>query len=715
MVAVFRNSGLSQEYRKGADHLILGKNSTSFDNTMFRGLLQDISSTSTPDNDPQYADFFSVTEMQECVNSPVYKLSAAFIAGKLPYFHQSFFTVLETLRELEDEYKEKAEDETNSRPTRKKYYTLKNTIYSIIQKLRYIRHKKVGCFPSFVLDLQNKVVRLYPNIPLNVGQNDYETRSRLGNQFQPFAEYQKLYSNLSTTQLWYLESWGAVEIHHSSALKITALKSVTILGQLLFYKRTNTKMYDNFVQYKLRKRKFIKLGTFFKLFLTQADIAFPEQITKDCVDKLLINTPSLGHVKPIPITNPRLLFGTTPEQIVDIYERGPQSCMKSTSGDAQWRWLWQGDKNYHPVQWYGYHPQIGIAAYLTEKKDKVSARALIYKKNENDTKFSYYGRIYCSSGAASAKLERLLKSRGLSLYNEDDCLRLTACFTIPVRHFSKVDHVNAKAEGSNVFIPHPYTDNIHPQYNVAYKTKAKTALLVPTGLKTDKLKPYKKSEIKTVDFRTVKGYVSLGTDTRKKCSICGEFKTTRLRAPWHSVSFAVQFCSNSCLHRSSYCQALTSNGRLVYRYKTDSIRDKTDAFCYFTNQRSAIINGCLPLVDLDYCHKNSAYVVMANHLKRNKFSYLQYIFKEAKSWMLAKNASKISSSVCYMYFGQFLLPIIPTPESYNKLTLKQPDCVLVKNHNHCILCDRDTIDPYPNTTINERLSKHLVEWRNISV
>lgn len=266
-----------------------------------------------------------------------------------------------------------------------------------------------------------------------------------------------------------------------------------------------------------------------------------------------------------------LHIAETPEEVADMYEGGPQSCMVTSSSEATcWREPYLEGKIgcVHPTWFYGHSPEIS-GAYI-KRKGKIVARAMVYQLK--GAKEKTYGSIYSATGEHNRKLKDLLEENGYK--QESGGVRLTVSFRIPVE-FSEYER--------DYLCPIPYVDNLlSTGIHVSFDSSKEEFVIDVSGTGSC-----------NVSFGSTRGFAPAKEVTHTlSCSCCGN----KLRGQSMKVHGEPRliFCGVTCAVRMGFVQAAQKDGTQVLKHRGEVIHALPNR--YYTTKASALYHGCLPVI-----------------------------------------------------------------------------------------------------------------------
>lgn len=203
---------------------------------------------------------------------------------------------------------------------------------------------------------------------------------------------------------------------------------------------------------------------------------------------------------------PEIKEAASIEEIADVYNNGPHSCMSVSSGQ-DWSTYWK-KFNMHPMEFYFYHPYTKVL-YM-KRGGAIVARGVAFELPDNN---KYIGRTYASSGQDKADFLSALKDKG---YNTDYEGRYniphSVTFEMPAKYFY---------DSSRVVIPVPYMDNIRNgvDINIKKSESGEYSIKVEIDSKGD----CEDRRNCNMDPLTPRGYAILSLDNKQNnitCSYC---------------------------------------------------------------------------------------------------------------------------------------------------------------------------------------------------
>lgn len=269
-----------------------------------------------------------------------------------------------------------------------------------------------------------------------------------------------------------------------------------------------------------------------------------------------------------------LIFAEKPEDFVDMYRTGPQSCMSWVSAGAEGRgWAFMPDQvKIHPTSFFAYHPYTK-GAYI-KFKDTVACRTICYQ--QEDGKW-YYGRIYSTNAKMLSVFENGLKERGIT--------KLSGRFNRKAKF--EIDSFQHKQVAAK-FMPRPYFDDMESNFLISYDDK------------TDKFTVDTSKPAKTSNAGTTGGYVTVTQVNIVTCA-CGS-RNSGSSALIQSPDGLHFFCNSACAQRVNYCYAFRSDGTRVYVPTSETFFDKY-ATRHYTNREACVLQNGYPVlleIDTDY-------------------------------------------------------------------------------------------------------------------
>ena len=262
-------------------------------------------------------------------------------------------------------------------------------------------------------------------------------------------------------------------------------------------------------------------------------------------------------------------YASTPEDFMEVYNKGPQSCMSYNSKRG---WANGGklpaidgfdSTEFHPVLWYMYCPYTKLA--FIRQNGNVTARAVLWKLEKGGWG---YTRMYSSTPNAREKMEESFKTEGV-----------VALSSWSNKVVQDPEPFNLPLDSSDRF-PVPYFDGINNSFYY-YQDKDNSAVKCKLFAKT--ASGAKLSGNIPIDY--TQGYSSKSNISGRVCDVCGN----------HCTSSKIQsedgkiFCSVKCMHKIEYDRVYDSSGNRRVRHISGSILASSGV--RYTTYHAAFSNG----------------------------------------------------------------------------------------------------------------------------
>jgi hypothetical protein len=264
----------------------------------------------------------------------------------------------------------------------------------------------------------------------------------------------------------------------------------------------------------------------------------------------------------------------TPSEVVECWQNGPSSCMKS---GVNWGAIYLHSVNdkddtklFHPALWYHYNP--GIRVFYISRAGHVSARCVIMV--DKDGNWYAPDTNYSSDARSTTQMKDWLKEHKVKRIEKADrerYVRPIASFDIPA-----YDYKGQK------LCPLPWSDRTHNGWKVSYDQKM------------DVFHWTINAESNT-NLHSQAGFVRPEDLDRAVCKHCGTQIESGSRGTTRTLDGSI-YCDPQHAHAGGYKKARQDNGDVVWTNEEGIIMDAFAHGHYFTTITSAFANGARPIM-----------------------------------------------------------------------------------------------------------------------
>lgn len=292
----------------------------------------------------------------------------------------------------------------------------------------------------------------------------------------------------------------------------------------------------------------------------------------------------------------KIIYAETPEQFVDMYGSGPQSCMDFRFNES---WPELVKNNLCPPSFYA-HFELTKGAYL-KVGDKVVARCILFKDLKNDKWL--IGRMYTSNTEYANKFKNSLIEEGIKT-------NAPTMYEPPAGHVTVIPGTKMSGKENRYCMPWPYFDNMEYHgkgFTCEFDIEKNNFILTFGNIDNKK------------DTVTVKGRQGMLISTdyivqKHKCPHCNNHFIFNEGLP---TVEGIVFCSTACAKVNDFINVITIDGNHKWQKNDEYMITISGLDSKFPSMAAANRNGYYLKYqgDNSYPEETDCHVEYGNRIK----------------------------------------------------------------------------------------------------